>query len=690
MNKLIAALIALVVLIAAIIVLAPNLVPVNSYKDKIETQASKSIGRDVSFGDDLSFKLFPRTAFSVSDLTIANGEGFEGDNFAAVERADIGVRLIPFLFGGNVAIDKFVLTRPVINLQRRADGEANWELKNEAENAPQGERAAPKNIELGDVRIIEGQAAYSDAVSGNAYSIEDINVAIKLDSMSEPLEIDGDLIFEGAPTTIDLVLTTPADLQANRGANIKLNAEIDQARLGADLALAAGDALSYEGPISVNAPDLAALAKVFGIALEDAPGFDKLSLSGQAKGAGDNIEISGATIQFDAIDAGGDIAFNWAGAKPKATGSLNVGALDLRPYLPPPAQNAQGFPAWSEAPMDFSSLRNVDADLNVRAERVMLNDLKFGESQMRIAVENGRMVADIPRLSMYGGGGSGRVVVNARRATPSFAGNFNTTSVQAEPFALDVLKNDRVLGVGSMRFDFTASGASQKAIMQSIDGKGGFDLNDGALKGVNIAKLAKAASDLYEGGSVNPAAIANAISTARQPAEQTDFSKFISEFVIENGLMRAPTISLEGPYLTMTGQGAVNLPNQTIDIRLSPRASTSADGKEGRSVAIPVKIGGTFGQPTMSIDAESLIRGRAESAIKDIIGGAFGSSDGENGDEEDNAAKSILRGVLGGSDESDTATDNTAEEGVVDAITSIFGSRRKDSKESENSEDSPE
>lgn len=645
MTRFFTAIIVLLLLLAAIVVLAPGLVPAGAYKGRLEAEASKALGRAVTIGDDISFKIFPQTAFSASNLVIANAEGFDGDHLARVDRADIGVKLMP-LFSGNVEISRFVMTRPDLNLQKSKSGAVNWNLAS-AGAAPQAEGApapSPKEVSLGDVRLVDGRAVYADAAAGKTYTLEKINADVRLNSLAEPLEVDGAMTFQGAPATAKIVLTNLSDLLAKKGANLKLDLTLGAATIGGDLALAGGDTLAYSGPVSVNAPDLPALAKLFDVALADAPGFDRLSIAGNATGAPTSLSLAGAKIGFDAIDAEGDVKLDWSGAKPKATGALSTGSLDLRPYMPPPATTTEGFPAWSADKMDFTSLRNIDADLDMSAGKVFLNDIETGAARMRLKIAAGRMTADIPQIGFYKGGGSGKLVVDAARATPSIAGDFKMSSVDANPFTIDLMKMDRVLGLGGFTLTFNATGSSQKAIMESLDGKGGFDLNDGALKGINIAKIAAAVTQLYEGGLTNPAAISSAIAAAQRPDEQTDFSKFLSTFTIVDGLVQAPTISLEGPYLSMTGVGKVNLPGQSMDIRLLPRASTSADGKEGRKAAIPVKIGGTFSKPTVGVDVEALVRGRAEQTVRGLLDNALKPKDGS---EASDPGKALLDGILG-------------------------------------------
>ena len=631
MSRILFFLVALIAVAFAVLVFAPGVIPVAAYKDRIELAASNAVGREVTIGDNLSFRILPHTAFHVEDLEIANAEGFDGAYLAQVAEADIGVKLFS-LFSGAVEVDRFVLTRPDIILARGSDGSVNWNLA-----APDGageatSEGATRDIRFGDLRIIDGKARFSDEAAGKTYAADAMDLTVTLNSLAEPLETRGTMLFQGAPTEVDIVLTSLASLMHREPGNLKVDLKIDDAVLGADLTINTGETLDYAGPVRLNAPDLPAFAALLGLDVADAPGFDRLILAGDVDGGTNSLRLSNSDLTFDDIAAQGALRFDWSGARPKAGGVLSTEQLDLRRYLPPPTENAQGFPAWSEAPINFSNLRNVDADFDISTDAIFLNDLEMGQSRLKIVVANGRLTADIPELAMYGGQGSGQLVVNARGAKPSFSGNFDMGAVQAQPLSLDLLKHDNLLGLGGFKFNFTANGASQAAIMSSMDGAGGFDIADGALKGVNIAKIARAGAALQRG--FNPAALQSVVSVARGPTEQTDFSEFLSDFKITNGLVNAPTITMNGPFLTMTGKGDINLPLQTIDLRLSPRATDTIDGSGARSISIPLRIGGTFSKPTIGIDAEAL-----------ILGGGLGN---------------LFRGVTGGNSEDDAAAPDAA------------------------------
>lgn len=700
MSRILFFLVALIAVAIAVLLFLPGLIPVAAFKDRIETAASNAMGREVTIGDNLTFRVFPRTAFHVEDLQIANADGFDQPYLIRVDEADIGVKLIPLL-SESVEIDRFILTRPDIRLSRKRNGEINWNLAKPTEGAPESTAGGNdlRDLKLGDVRIVDGAARFEDEGAGKTYVGEAINLSVVLKSLSEPLEAKGDLVFQGEPSTVDLVLTSLANIMREEPGNLKLNMKVGETTAGADVTLTTKDGIGYAGPVTFNAPDLPAFAALAGTALADAPGFDKLSVKGEVTGGASALRLEKATINFDQINAQGAMNLNWSGARPKADGVLSTDELDLRPYMPPPAENTGAFPAWSEASMDFSSLRNIDADFDISTNAIYVNNLELGESRIKLTVSGGRLTAEIPELSMYGGQGSGRVVVNARGATPSFAGNFDVDTVSAQPLTLDLMKHDNLLGIGGFKFNFTASGASQAAIMESIDGSGGFDLANGALKGVNIAGLVRAVGEFQSG--FNPAALQRAVAEARGPTQETEFSEFLSNFTITNGLVNAPAINMVGPYLTMTGNGKINLAAQTIDLRLAPKGSQRIDGQGGRTITVPVRIGGTFAKPTIGIDAESLARTGLQRTLQNVLSGSQDKEGEQSDGEEVNPGEALFRGIFGRSNKDDESQDNapaqgpsanpeneeaSAEEALVnEGINALFRQRKK-----EPAEDNPE
>ena len=115
MKKLLIGVVCLVVLLVAAIVVLPSLVPASAYKDKIETQLSAALDRDVTISGDVKLSVFPVLKAQTGAVQIENADGFTDENLATMEGLDARILLLPLL-SKKIEIAQFERTRPVISL----------------------------------------------------------------------------------------------------------------------------------------------------------------------------------------------------------------------------------------------------------------------------------------------------------------------------------------------------------------------------------------------------------------------------------------------------------------------------------------------------------------------------------------------------------------------------------------------
>ena len=142
MKKVILGIFILLILLVGAIVVLPGLVPAEAYKDKIEDQLSIALDRDVTISGDVKLAIFPVLKAQTGAVQIDNMDGFTDDNFVTMEGLDARIKLIPLL-SKKVEVAKFELTRPVIHLERKADGSTNWIVGDAEEPAPEVNEDAP-------------------------------------------------------------------------------------------------------------------------------------------------------------------------------------------------------------------------------------------------------------------------------------------------------------------------------------------------------------------------------------------------------------------------------------------------------------------------------------------------------------------------------------------------------------------
>ncbi len=117
------ALLALVVILAVLLV--PPLVSVNSYKTRITSLISASLGRPVRLSQ-VSVRVLPRPGFVLSDLTVDEDPEFGGEPLLHASTVTASIRLLP-LWRGRLQISEISVDEASLNLVRSAAGRWNLE-----------------------------------------------------------------------------------------------------------------------------------------------------------------------------------------------------------------------------------------------------------------------------------------------------------------------------------------------------------------------------------------------------------------------------------------------------------------------------------------------------------------------------------------------------------------------------------
>jgi AsmA protein len=682
-------LIGLGVLAAVLLIVAlalPAILNSPEMEGRLEAAASDALGREVTVEGAPDLSLFP-PSLSVRGLTVANAEGFDAPYLLRVAEADVGVRLLPLL-GGTVEITRFDLASPDINLQATPEGEANWVL---TQDQPEEEAGALPDIRLGTVRITDGTITY-DGGTGQAYEVAEADVTLRSPSLDEALTAEGEMLVEGRPSAFTASVTTPRSLAEAGTARLMLDARIGANEARADVTL--GEALAFGGTVSAEVSDLRDLMALGGAEAPTGPGFERLSLAGEIAGTPERLSFAeGTRVAFDETEGTGSLTLDLSAERPSVAGALTVGMLDLRPYLPAaqegpePAADAP-FPPWSEEEIDLSALSSVNADLRFAADAILLPQLAVGESAAALSLQDGRLVMTLDRMALYGGAGSGTLTVDAARQTPSIAARFALEGVDAAPLSADAAGITRLRGTGDVELNLRTAGDSQADFVRNLSGTLRTELADGAIEGVNLGKVARAAlgvtTQLREGG-LNVASLAQSFSTvteeARAPGAETDFSSLLVDAAIEGGVVTSDEIALEGPYYAVDGEAAVNLPAQEVRMTLTPAVS-AADGETQRRLIVPILVSGTFSDPKIGVDAAPLAREAAGSAARDALG-RVGIEVGEGEGIEDavrNRAARELGGLLGGSrgapTEDQEAAPSPRDRLIEQGLGAVFGRQR--------------
>lgn len=644
MKKLLIGLGVLVVLLLAAVIVIPMLVPLEQYKGEIQARAKEATGRDLRIDGDISLSLLPVIAVSVEDVGFSNAPGATTPEMATIDRLDVALQILPLL-SGEVAVDRFILEKPVINLEVDENGKPNWQLDTAGAAAPSGGDAGAagggdggttvSEIRLGEVRLVDGTLNYIDRQGGQEITVSEVNMEIALPSLSSPFAAEGSAVWNGETVSLEVNAENPRALMAGETTNLAMKVDSAPVAFSFDGAARNADALGLQGALSLDIPSLRELAAWTGNPIDfPGEGLGPFNIAGELEMMGAKVALTEAKIRFDEINGEGLFSVDATGAKPLIRAELTVDELNVNPYLPPEQESAadgqstggsaggggEGGGDWSDEPIDVSGLGAVNADFSFKTGGIQYRDVKIGQSNLTVVLQDSKLTADLAEMQLYDGSGKGKVVLDGSSGQPAISADFDLANFQAGPFLQDLAKFDRILGTTESQLSVKTNGATQRELVSNLNGNGAVVFRDGAIKGVNIAAMVRNIST----GSLDQ---------SFDEAQATDFAELSGTFTIDKGIVSNDDLSLIAPLVRMTGEGKVPLPPRTVDYVVKPKLVASVEGQGGAGdlggIAVPVKVTGPWSDVSYQPDLEAVLRDQ----VKDPSAVIENLQDGEGAKE---------------------------------------------------------
>ncbi len=223
--------IAIVVAVLIIILIAiPFFIDANTFRPKLETELSSTLGRQVKVGN-LSLSLFSG-AVSADDISIADDAAFSKTPFVQAKSLSVGVEMIPLIFSKMLNVTHITLNQPQIALVKSEDGE-KWNFSSLGNSsAPAPAQTAPAEAKPAEQKPVEQPAAGSSSASANPnLSVAKLNVKDGQVTISQAGSMEKPKVYDKVNITItnfsftsSFPFTMSADLPGGGTLNLDGNA----------------------------------------------------------------------------------------------------------------------------------------------------------------------------------------------------------------------------------------------------------------------------------------------------------------------------------------------------------------------------------------------------------------------------------------------------------------------------------
>ncbi len=663
----------LIVLVALLLTGVVLFVDPNDFRGQISSQVEKHTGRELAIGN-IDLSVFPWLGLELSQVSLSNAPGFGEAPFARVEETEVRVKLLPLL-GRELEVKTIRIQDLALNLARNAQGVTNWDdlTAGDQAPAPQPAKDQPSSqtgsplavLAVGGLEIRNAAVSWDDRQQERSFVLENLNLSVGAVQPDDPFDVDmsctirsrepaleADITMKTrarAATSLDrftcndLVLGVTASGGAVPGnrVDLDLSADVDLDMAGESLSVqelqlalyeltltgnVSGSKIlsqpTFQGELDLREFSPKALLQELGqppLETTDPEALTRLSARAEFAATATSVTLDPLAATLDDTAMQGQAAasqFN----KPAISFDISLDAIDVDRYLPPPAdtppsEEASAEPSSSAGiPLPVDALRTLVLDGSLSLGRVTVKNLTATDIAVKATARDGVLTVDPARASLYQGGFKGFARLDVRQDIPRIAIRKSLDSIQAGPLLTDLADKQVLSGTGTVTADLTTAGLTPEEMQKNLDGTLSLKFLDGAVYGINIPKMLRDTVKRVKGQQPDPTEV-----------QRTDFAELSGTATIAKGLVRNNDLLLKSPLLRVTGQGEVDLPPETIDYLITTRVVGTLEGQQGKELSelkglnVPIRITGTFDQPSFKPDVEAIASQLGLQKGKEII-----------------------------------------------------------------------
>ncbi|WP_339404941.1 AsmA family protein [Pseudomonas helleri] len=575
------------------------------------------------------------------DITLGNPEWSKNPQMASLKKVE--ARLSPLaLLTETLAIPRIDLTEPSANLERLADGRANWTFTFD----PKDPDAKPSDwtVDIGAIGFDKGHVTLNDQT-----------LKTRLDVVIDPL---------GKPIPFsDIVGAKEAKKAQEKGAaaqdyafSLKVKGEYHGQKLngtgkiGGLLALQdAGKPFPLQAqvsiadtkvalagtltdPLNLGALDLrlklagSSLSNLYpltGVTLPDSPPYstDGHLIAKLHEPGGAVFTYENFNGKIGSSDIHGELKFAASQPRPKLSGKLVSNQLlmaDLAPLIGADTnteQKARGGaskqPAGKVLPVEefrTERWRDMDADVEFTGKRIVQSaELPFTDLYTHVVLNNGELSLEPLRFGVAGGKLDAQIRLNGR-STP-LEGRAKLTARNFKLKQLFPTFEPMKTSFGELNGDAHLSGRGNSVAKLLGTANGGLKMiiNDGAIS-----------RSLMEIAGLN---VGNYVVGKIFGDEDVKINCAAADVGIKDGLATSQLFVFDTENAIIYIDGTVNLATEQLDLKITPESK----GFRVFSLRSPLYVRGTFGNPSAGVQAVPLLlRGAGMVALGVIAGPAAG------------------------------------------------------------------
>jgi uncharacterized protein involved in outer membrane biogenesis len=515
--------------------------------------------------------------------------------------AEIGRVSVDFQWPGrghSFGIERLVMERAVLHLERDAKGHANWQLTDPDQG---GEAGLPliRSLSMPDARV-ELRDELRHLKFRGTVSAGDMRAA----NEAPPLRISGEGDLNGRPATFSITAAPLATASHEKPFAFSFEESSGTARLvGGGFLLRAFNFDTLDSTFDVTGANLKDLYFLAGVTLVNTGHFH---LSGKLTRRGTHSQFSELAVNSGQSDIQGNVSVDSSGGRPKLDADLksqflrmsDLGARAAAGYSEP---DPHAPLLLSDASLSPSTVRRGEVVANFHARRVDVGHFPLYSVAMKMTIDHGVMIVAPLSAEVDEGKLTVRVKLDAKSDNPVADVVLKLSNLQLGLLPYKHSDPPPLGGALQARVTITGHGSSIHQVAASANGEVTAIIPHGNIR----ASLAELTGIDLRGLR---------LLLTKSPRE-TAIRCGVASFQAHDGNLTAKSMVIDTDAAVIHVEGAIQLDSEALDLRIRGYPK----GVRFLELQAPVLVHGTLAKPAISVGAEHsslklIDRGRAKDA----------------------------------------------------------------------------
>lgn len=576
-------------------------VDLSDLRTEIAAELQAATGREIKITGKIILGVSLTPTLQVEGLEIANFEWGRADNFLTAGRVKIRVHLFPLL-QGRADIISIAADQAVVHLETDSVARRNWTVLAQAVTEEGEEAPIPEIQEIKFSNIVIDYRDIRDAEVQHSLKLDKALLDYDTVNGIGHYSILGKLGEGGIEA--DGKIAPLYTISAEQPRQFDLQAKVFGTSLTADGSVKFPFTEFTYADFSLDAPKgLSGAAAYFGVTLPD---IGAVKISGNLTPVQYDLHFGNLTGHIGETDLAGYIIAG-LGAPLKFTSELRSQTLDLETYwnmMPASAATPGRF--FLTDPIMLQLPEGMELQLRYGVKSLEMGGNKFSNFLLDAKLEKNTLRFNHLDLDVADGRASVSLTVKPQPQGLALDLKSNVSGADMDKLLKQFDMPKYLKGKAHLLLEGVSTGSSMAELAARFEGRAYFELREGAipkrlsslLRG-GITDIFRSIEGMFEGGGKDARILCS-----------------YGAYVINDGIAVNKTLLLLTDKAVVTGNGYIDLRQERIKMRLSPRPVD----KSLISLASDVDISGTLASPEFHLNKGSVAKNVGKTAVGVALG----------------------------------------------------------------------